>query len=187
MKIRLNEIPEEGRAFQFDRKGGELDLALDDLIGERGYDVDLFIRPIGNAYEMRGRVKASLGEICSKCGYDFDLPVDRAINEILFEEQPQCRKGHSVHGNGAIDYDGEGPSMTPYKGDVFEADKYVHEIIALSEPFYPICGVNGNCVRADEAEEIRKKLEAEYNRAAEEELKPSPFSVLKGLDLKKKN
>lgn len=187
MKIRLNEIPDEGRSYVFDRKSAELNTELEDLIGNQDYEVSMYIKPIGNAYEMRGGLKTSLAEVCSKCGYDFDLGVDRKFNEIIFEDQEDHRKSQGVHGNQSVNFLGEGPSMIPVRGNVFDAGDYAHEAIALAEPFYPTCAPNGACLRAGEIEEIVKKLEADAELGVTAEAKKSPFEVLKALEIERKN
>lgn len=189
MKIRLNEIPQDGREYVFDRKSGELNGALADILGTHPYDVKFTIKPIGNAYELRGKVATTLTETCSKCGWEFDMPVSRALNEILFEEQEEYRKAHSVHGNRSVDYGTTDLEMSAYRGEVFDAANFVHEAIALAEPFYPTCGKkDGACDREAEVRKIREQLEAEYASAEEEAaIMRNPFAVLKGLDLGKKN
>lgn len=184
MKIRLKEIPQEGRSYEYDRESAELNEDLQDLIGDHDYKVDLFIKPIGNAYEMRGKLNATISEVCSTCGYDFDLPIEKPINEILFEEQEDHRKSHSVHGNQSVDFLGQGPAMTPVKGEIFDPGEYAHEVIALAEPFYPVCGPNGECLRKEEVREIQRKLESEFALAEKKTEGHPAFSVLKGLDLK---
>lgn len=187
MKIRLNEIPSEGRSYVFNRESGELNSNLDDLIDSNAYDVDLFIKPIGNAYEMKGHVKTTLPEVCSKCGWDFELPMERGFHEILFEEQSdEHRKTHSVHGNQSVDFFAEGPSMTPVRGEVFDPGEFVHEVIALAEPFYPMCGED-KCVRIEEVRAIQSRLESEFQLAEEKTEGHPAFSVLKGINLAKKN
>jgi uncharacterized protein len=186
MKIRLKEIPQDGRDYTFDRKSGELNDALSDLIGDHGYNVSLFIKPIGSAYEMRGQIKTTVHETCSHCGYDFELPLSRAVKEVLFEEQEAYRKTHSVQGSQMIDFSQDELSMTPIRGDILDAGEFVHEMIALSEPLYPVCGPDGQCLNAAEVEAIRRRLEEEAELAVETK-KPNPFNALSGLDLKKKN
>jgi uncharacterized protein len=185
MKIRLKEIPQDGRSYVFDRSSAELNEVLQDLVGENDYSVELYIKPIGNVYEMTGSLKTVLPETCSHCGYEFELPIDRRIKEVLFEELAVERKSQSVHGNHSVDFEKDGLSMTPVQKDVFNAGEFVHEMVALSEPLYPMCGPNGQCLRAKEVEEIRRRLDAESDITKEE--KPNPFTVLKGLDLRKKN
>ena len=154
MKIRLGEIPEEGRNYTFDRQTGELNSSLEDIVGKHPYAVDMFIKPIGNAYEMCGTVKTTLSEVCSKCGYDFELPVVRKFDEIIFEEKADHRKSQGVHGNQSVNFTDDSMSMLPVRGNVFDAGNYTHEAIALEEPFYPTCGANGSCLHADEVAEV---------------------------------
>lgn len=187
MKIRLSEIPQEGRHYTFDRETGELNEALADILGESRYSAEMELKPIGNAYELRGRVRTSVPEVCSTCGYDFDLLIERKFHEILFEEHEEGRKAHSVHGNQSVDFLGEGVSMTPYRNEVFDAGEYVHEAIALSEPFYPKCGGEDTCQREAEVLEIRRRLEAEFASAEEVVAGHPAFAVLKSLAVDKKN
>lgn len=185
MKIRLNEIPDEGRSYTFDRKSAELNEDLADIVGAHPYTVDMFIKPIGNAFEMRGTVKTTLSEVCSRCGYDFELPVDRKFNEILFEEEHEHRKSQGVHGNQSVNFLDEGASMVPVKGNVFNVGEYAHEAIALEEPFYPLCGPNETCLHEDEVKQIVERLEHESE--LEEGEAKNPFAALKGLELSRKN
>ncbi len=188
MKIRLGEIPDEGRNYTYDRSTGEMNAELEDLIGTHPYAVDMFIKPIGNAYELRGSLKTTLSEVCSKCGYDFELPVDRKFNEIIFEEENEHRKSQGVHGNQSVNFSDEGTSMVPVRGNVFDAGNYTHEAIALAEPFYPTCGPNGSCLHADEVAEVVERLEREANAAVNEvSEKTNPFAALKDLELSRKN
>lgn len=186
MKIKLNEIPQEGRDYTFDRESGELNEALADLIGEHGYDVKLFIKPIGSAYEMTGRLKSTVTEICSRCGWDLEIPLERKVHEILLEEGDEDRKGHSVHGNRSVDFSADGPNMTPVKGDVFDAAEFVHETIALAEPLYPSCG-NDNCEHLAEVEAKKRELELEFAGAEVQKTSGHPaFSALKDLKIEGK-
>lgn len=182
MKIRLNEIPQEGRNYTFNRETGELNSKLEDLVQDHAYDVELFIKPIGSAYEMRGRVKTSVTDVCSLCGYDLELPIDRKVNEILMEDTEEYRKAHSVHGNQSVDYEGEGPSMVSYKGNVFDAGEFVHEAIALAQPFYPSCG-DQKCEHLEEIRRIESELAEAYEKADEAPQGHPGFAALKGLDL----
>ena len=181
MKIRLNEIPEEGRSYEFDRISGELNEALEDLVGDHAYNADLFIKPIGGVYEVSGRVNTTMDEVCSTCGYDFELPVSRGFREILVQEKEEHRKSQSVHGNQSVDFLEESLAMATFKGQVFDAGDYVHEVIAYAEPFYPTCGHDGDCLRQDEVNEIRRKLELQDAKFEEKRVGHPAFSVLQEL------
>jgi len=182
MKIRLSEIPQEGRSYTFSRKSGELNTALEDLVQAHPYDVEMHIKPIGNAYEMRGSVKTMVTGVCSLCGWDLEMPVDRKFHDILFEEPEDHRKSHSVHGNQSVDFLGEGPSMVPYKDEIFYPGEFVHELIALEEPFYPSCG-KVDCEHLEDVRRKREEIDNAFEASEEKEAGHPAFSILKGLNL----
>jgi uncharacterized protein len=182
MKIRLAEIPKEGRSYSFSRESGELDAALQDLVQDHPYQVELFIRPIANAYEMRGTVKTQLTELCALCGWDIQVPIERKVNEILMpEEDEEHRKSQSVHGNHSVDFDNEGIELVSYKGENFDPGAYVHDVVGIAEPVYASCGDN-DCERLKEARAIQEALALEFAKAEEKRVGHPAFSVLKGLD-----
>jgi len=175
MRIRLSEIPEDGRHFSFNRETGELNEALRDLIDQAPYKVEFEIRPLGNAYQLQGKLITQITETCSLCGWDLHLPLTKDINEILVDEPAADRETHHVHGNQSVNFLNDGPSMTPVQNETFDAAEYVHEVIALAEPLYPSCG-DPDCEHLDEARRKREELAAEFARADEN---TNPFAQLK--------
>ncbi len=175
MKIRLNEIPEEGREYILNRKTGELNTVLQDLIEDAAYDVKLYIRPINSKdFDMNGDVKTLTGEQCSSCGEDFKLAVKRQIREILIPEQGEDRTGKYAKSSTPISESEEGLSVSHYKSSQFDLGEFIHEAIALEVPFNPKC------------EECLKKADLEpfiYDEKMGEETKPNPFKSLKDLKL----
>ncbi len=178
MRINLNEIPAEGRSYDFSRKTGELNDALADLLEKNPYEVELFIKPMGNAFEMNGKIASHKMSICSKCGTDMELPLTQNIKEILIEEPKEYRKDQAVHGNGAVNFLGDGPGVTTYRSSFFNVDDYIHEAFALAEPFYPECGEN-DCQNLKEVEAKLRELEAAS--AIEQSVGHPAFSVLEKL------
>ena len=182
MKIRLAEIPEDGRRFTFTRETGELNTALKDLIPKAPYRVEFLIRPLGNAYEMEGKIVTTMNELCSLCGWDLSLPLSKTFKEILIEETKLDRDAKHVHGNNSVDFLTDGPSTTPYRDGVFETDPYFHELIAISEPLYPSCE-DPDCEHLEEARAKQAEINAEFERADEG---TNPFAKLKSLGIKPK-
>jgi len=178
MRINLNEIPAEGRSYEFSRATGELNAALADLLEKNPYEVELFIKPMGNAFEMSGRLVSRKQTLCSKCGFEIDLPLSQNVKEFLIEEPKEYRKDQAVHGNGAVDFLADGPGVTHYKSPFFNIDDYVHEAFALAEPTYPECGVN-DCKNLKEVEAKLRELEMSF--AAEQKPGHPAFSVLEKL------
>lgn len=177
MKINLAEIPEEGRDFHYDRETGELNEILEDLVHREKYSIDFTIRPMGNAYELRGKLQTRLPDVCSKCGDEMSSPIDHKFHEILLEEQEDYRKSHSVHGNQSVDFLAQTPSVSHYQGNIFEAGEFLHEEVALAGPLYPVCGMQ-KCVREAEIDNLQKQLEENF-KAATKDIGESPFAVLK--------
>jgi len=178
MRINLNEIPADGRSYEFNRQTGELNEALSDLLDKNQYQVELYIKPMGNAFEMKGKIASRKQTLCSKCGFDIDLPLVQNVKEILIEEPKEYRKDQAVHGNGAVDFLADGPSVTHYRSPFFNVDDYVHEAFALAEPFYPECGVN-DCKNLKEVEDKLKELE--ISSAMKQKVGHPAFSVLQKL------
>lgn len=183
MKIRLSEIPEDGRHFSFTRETGELNRALKDILEKAPYKVEMTIRPLGNAYEMEGKIVTSLSEICSLCGWDLNLPLNKPFKEIMIEAPEIDRETHSVHGNQSVNFLSDTGSSTTFKDGFFDAAEFVHELVAISEPLYPACG-DPDCEHLEEATQKRAELAAEFSRADENK---SPFALLKDVELTKKN
>lgn len=176
MRINLNEIPAEGMNYEFSRKTGELNDILADLLEKNPYEVELFIKPMGNAFEMNGHMQSHKKAICSKCGSDIELPLAQKVKEILIEEPKEYRKDQAVHGNGAVNFLNDGPSVVHYRGSYFNVDDYVHEAFALAEPFYPECGED-SCQNLQEVQEKLRELE----QNSEIEKSNPAFSVLEKL------
>lgn len=182
--INLTEIPEHGRAFEFNRKTGDLNDLLKDIIGDREFDVNLFIRPMGNAYEMTGQVQTKVAEVCSLCGWDIDVPITKRINEILLPKDDTDRTEQSVHGNQAVDFLSDGPAVSEYKGNSFDAGEFVHEVIAISEPLYPNCG-DTDCEHLKESEKLREELASTFEAQVAATPGHPGFAALKDIKIKR--
>lgn len=178
VKINLSEIPAEGREYFYNQKDGQLNQILQDLIGQNSYEVRIFIKPMGNAFEASGAVLSSKESLCAKCGFDLDLELKQKINEILIPEAEEYRKDHAVHGNGAIDFMSDGPNVTNFQAPFFNLGEFVHEMFALSEPMYPDCGKEV----CENYEQVKKNLQEDIDVPRFETPKGHPaFSVLEKL------
>jgi uncharacterized protein len=167
MKIHLDEIPADGRRFKFDRKTGELNQALKELLGEtEPYSVDLKVERIGNVHQVTGTIEASTQELCSKCGWEIPWPIRRKVNEYLIELDPdEHRKSHSVHGSLSVDFLAEGaPSVTNYQDGTLDLGLFAHQQILEGQELYPDCR-KSDCERMIETQSRIRALEEEAARA----------------------
>jgi len=183
MRINLSEIPEEGRSYVCNRKTGELNTSLKDLLGDAAFEAEFFIKPLNSKdFELRGVIKTTLPEDCSRCGVDFELKIAPSFQEILIPRQEDVRTGHYAKVNHISEAEVAGPSVSEYDNSVFDMGEYVHEVVAIAAPFNPagpenekgdcsICGirVRGRSFGYDEQLPVEKP--------------ESPFAALKNIKL----
>lgn len=174
MKIRLNEISENGSDYSFDQKTSELNLILKDIIKSEPYSVLVHIQPINSKdYQVSGMIKAQAPEICSLCADDFNLPINKQINEILIPEPDFDRTGRYAK-TPLTQLSEEVLNVSHYKGNQFDLGEFIHEAVALEIPFNPRCQA---CLKKQEDAPFV------YDEKMGEDLKPKPFEGLKGLKL----
>ncbi len=191
MKIRLSQIPEEGKNFQFTTgEEPELDAALVDLLGQSGrYEVRFSLRPLDQKglFSLQGRFEASHPEFCSRCGDVFPFQSQMDLHEFLFPKlMEDHRKESGTHGSHAA-HTGSSDSIDAsvgyeYEEDHFDLGEFLHEQIALAIPVAPapelkgseqcsFCGVN--------ITELSQKWGTESQET--QHLEHHPFAVLKNL------
>lgn len=180
MKIRLNEIPEEGRSYTLSREGGELNSALKDLIGQNSYQADIYIKSLNSKdFMVSGLVKTHTIEQCSTCGIEFNFPIQKRINDFLIPKQDNSdRKGHYAK----INLEQNDQDVVEYVGVNFDLGEYLHEMIALEVPFNPkpTLKENGDCsVCLKPCGEIPFL----YDEKLSVEVAENPFNALKGIKL----
>jgi uncharacterized protein len=182
--IRLSELPPEGRSYNWDRKSGELNLILEDLIKKQSYNVDFEIKPINSRdFMMTGLIQTEAPENCSLCGLDFNLPIQIKIHEILIPFQPQERTSQYTKVNHVSDAPEYGPQSVEYEeNECFNMGNYVHEAIGITLPFSPkpASDGKGDCVMCGLNFETH---DFGFDEPMEVQQPESPFAVLKKLKL----
>lgn len=175
MKIRLNEIPEEGRNYDFNRSTAELNEALKDLISANSYDINLYFQPLNSKdYTVTGQVKTQIAEQCSRCAEDFNLPIEKKIKEILIPAQEQDRTSKYAKSKTLNSEGEEEVSVSEYSNLQFDLGDFLHEAIALEIPYTP------HCTNCSDPEKAKPYI---YDEKMGEETKPNPFKALKGIKL----
>lgn len=158
MLIDLHSIDESGQDFHFDEKSEELEGAFTDLIGENPFAIDVEFRPLGNTYQVKGRLKSQYSESCSKCGYDIDVPLDHKINEIVVIEKVRPR--NTQVSQSQQNFDSMDPAVTYVNDSSFDLKEFLHEMMASGLNFYPKCTDIQLCEsrqyqQTDEVEEVK--------------------------------
>ncbi|AGH95534.1 YceD family protein [Pseudobdellovibrio exovorus] len=176
MKIKLNEIPEDGRQYSLNRETAELNGTLEDLISQNDYKISLDIRPLNSRdFTVNGQVSTKTHEQCSRCGQDFNFGVEKTIREILIPTQEQGRTGkYAKSASHHVTDADEEVSVTEYSKQQFDLGEFLHEAIALEVPFNPFCD---DCLQPENNKAFI------YDEKMGEEQKPNPFSALKGIKI----
>lgn len=188
MKIKLSEIPEDGREYHLNRKTGELNDDLKDLIADHPYELHFSIRPLNSKdYELKGTLETHTNELCSLCGETFKFNIKTKIHEILIESagadkdlEKQSRSNHFSELNES------GPSVIEYSDATFEVGDFTHEVIGLNVPFNPKPELEDDgsckvCLQANMNQIFKYDEDMSNFEAAKD--KQNPFNVLKGLKL----
>lgn len=176
--INLKEVPQEGESFRFNRKTGELNRALNDILGNNDYEIEFTITPLGEAYELKGKFKAQMDLICSRCAFEFDRWISENFHELLVVSKELPRTGHLGKTNHSTEGLQEGPFFNELRSSTFSISKFVHEIIALAEPIQPL----GKESCDDSCENfIKAQKEGWLKAEGLEERAEGPFSVLQQL------
>ncbi len=188
MRINLHEIPEEGKKFLWNEKTKEISRELEDLIGPSAYTADFFVKPINSKdFQITGTIKTQMPEACSRCGIDFNFPVNQSFHEILIPAQPDDRTGKYAKVNHISEAATSGPSVAEYGANqTFEMGEYLHEQVAIALPFNPAPPEkpNGDCSLCDI--QVRGKVFT-YNEEMPEEKAANPFEVLKNIAVPKRS
>ncbi len=137
MLIDLKSIDEAGKDYNFDELSDETLGTFKDLIGDTPFKIELNIRPLGNTFQVHGAVNSEYNEVCSKCGYEIDLPLQNRINEILVIEKERPR--NTQVSQSRQNFDTSAPSVTYINDSHFNLTEFLHEMMAAGMELYPQC------------------------------------------------
>lgn len=183
MKIKLTEIPEEGRDYHWSNLTGEINGVLADIVGKNSYDANFFIRPLNSKdFELVGTIQSHTPDVCSRCGADINVKVSEKYHEILIPKLGSPRNGKYSKVNHVSDLPTGGPETSEYENMVFDMGEYLHEVVALAAPFNPTCKNDDSKVSTESCFSNEDQLFS-YDEAMPEEKPESPFAALKNLKL----
>lgn len=184
-KIKLSEVPEEGRSYTYDKNTGELNQDLKDLIDNNNYQTEFFIKPLNHRdYSLRGFVQTATKETCSLCGETFNFAVKTQLNEVLIPKTELQISEKQSRSNHISENESDQITVYEYKNDVLEIGELIHEAIAISIPFNPKPpeNENGDC---SVCLSTIFKGQFSYDESVGSFQNQNPFSALKDLKLNK--
>ena len=135
------------------------------------------IRPMGNAFEIRGQFWADMALVCSRCALDFKQKVSEKFHEILVIENELPRNGKLAKPNHTTELLNEGPFFSEVRSNTFDISEFLHEIIALAEPLSPTGKPNCD----DSCEFYQQAIKEGWLSPEAEPTANQPFKVLDQL------
>ncbi|MEY4615544.1 MAG: hypothetical protein RJB66_504 [Pseudomonadota bacterium] len=183
MIIKLAEISEEGESFSLSRQSGELNTTLNDLIGENDYNIEFTINPLDQGFDLSGSVKTQTPELCSRCGIDIKIKINKSFRELLLPRLKTPEQGdHYSRVNHYTDlHEENSPSVIECENLLFDVGEFFHELIGLQIPLKPVGETDdkGDCLVCG--------LNVETTNFGYDEAVPAqknnPFGVLKNIKL----
>lgn len=173
MRIDLKLIDEDGENLKFDQESDEVRGVFYDLVGENDFSIDLKLLPLGNSYQLLGRIQSHYGDMCSLCGEDIQVPIQSRVHEILVIEKERPR--NTQVSQSQQNFDSDGPSVTYLNEPSLEVRELLHELMASAMTPFPSCSDKESCQKRQR--NIRKVM-------AEQTTGHPGFEALKGLKLK---
>lgn len=185
--IKLNELPTQGESFVFTSEDGKESLApyFKDLLGDQKFHIELHIQPVGNAYQLHGKIKTKLPLVCSLCASDIQHPVDVNLNEIILIDNTLTKKDHEVRSNHASELTADGPEAIMLDNEAFDVAEYLHEMIALAEPIRPM-GTPDCETSCPERDNFVQREWLNIGNPSEKMENTNPFASLKDLKINQK-
>jgi uncharacterized metal-binding protein YceD (DUF177 family) len=173
--VSLQELQPEGRDFFYTNLTGELTEGLKDIINNNPYSVSIHLRPLGNAFEITGKIETSMNLTCSRCGRDASLPIHDDFRELILVEVDRPRGSQSGHVGAHLT--GDGPYCNYVSSDYFDLVNFVHEHVAASEPYIVECGKK-DCEEAMHKAQLGSQAPASFDENT------NPFAALKNVKLR---
>lgn len=183
MIIKLFELSENGQDYLWTRETGEVNGVLSDLIQTQDYRAEFSIRPINSKdFIINGEIKTQIPDLCSRCGIDFQFPVQVKFQEILIPPQKQDRSGKYAKVNHISESSEDAPTSSEYSSQgTFDIGEYLHEVVALSLPFNPAppLDTTEKCLGCGKSAK-EWLIQGDQNDLPIEE-KTNPFAALKNI------
>lgn len=132
MKVRLEDIPEDGLEVAFEMrsaKPGDLGDMVEAL--PEPPRANLSLERKDEFVLARGRVRASLRLTCSRCLEPIDLAVDQDV-DLVFEPLPAA-------GGEEVELQGDQLDVNFYKDDEVDLGEALLEEISFAVPMAPLC------------------------------------------------
>lgn len=188
LNIKLNEVPEDGRSWEFSESSKpNLNDHFQPEISIDKYKVNVFVKPLGNVFEVSVDYVLSYDAVCSLCAFEFALPSHKSVKELVMinpkgKTRLDKQKATSKNWSDKL-------FCTELDNQNFNIGEFLREIILVEMPVRPL-GFGNSCDKGEceplQALEPREKFSSSNINDWTGVEKNKPFSALKDMmDTKK--
>ncbi len=130
MIVDIDRLPREGLEISKDFEFSTFEIVDEDAVFLEPVHAELSIKKVGEDVFVKGRLKAALSFVCSRCLVPFEFPVDSPFDLAFFPEELEAVKE---------ELDSEDLDMSFYYGRRIDLKEIVLEQLNLTFPFKPLC------------------------------------------------
>ncbi|MCA9543490.1 MAG: DUF177 domain-containing protein [Myxococcales bacterium] len=144
-KFRLEELTQEGRAFEDEIAQADVAEAVEGLVGALGYRALKVAQVTGTAYRVQGDEVVIHGSLATEVGFDCGrclnervLAVSAAFNHLLVKR----KKGAKVDAENELVVEDDlldEPDVEGYDGEHIDLTDLIREDLVLAMPMNPTC------------------------------------------------
>lgn len=160
LKIDLKSLSGKGLDFYYDQQSEDLTKKLKSLIGENDYNIKIHICNEGHSsYVISGKIQTRLNLLCARCAYEFKKPINKEFKEKIFLQKQLTRKDKQTKINHFSDLMNR-EDFTVLESSVFDIGDFLHELIAVEEPFRPLGSksCDDDSFNCEHLENIKQKI-----------------------------
>lgn len=185
--IKLNELPTNGEHYVFTSEDTHDSFApyFKDLIGDQKFHIEVDIKPVGNAYQLMGKIKTKMPLICALCATDIQHSVNVNLNEIILIDSTMAKNDHEARANHSSELSTDGPEAIMLENEAFDVAEYLHEMIALAEPIRPLGSPDCEVACPERDNAVQREWLTIGNNSDKLE-NTNPFGSLKDLKINQK-
>jgi uncharacterized protein len=130
MIIDIDRLPREGLEISKDFEFSAEEIVDEEAVFLEPVHAEICVKKAGEQVYVKGRLKATLSFVCSRCLVPFEVPVDSPFDLAFFPEELEV---------GKEELDSEDLEMSFYYGRRIDLREVVLEQLNLTFPIKPLC------------------------------------------------
>jgi uncharacterized protein len=133
MIIDIDRLPREGLEISKDFEFSIAEIVDEDAVFLEPVHAEIQIKKVGEEVFVKGRIRATLSFVCSRCLVPFEFPVDSPFDLAFFPEELEAARE---------ELDADDLDMSFYYSRRIDLREVILEQLNLTFPLKPLCSEN---------------------------------------------